>query len=167
MIVRVAYICADAGVPVFGTKGCSVHVQEIIRQFLQRDCELTLFALRVGGENCLPSARLHVRHFPLQPSDHTSAREQLQMEAAVRLSSALCSQTYDLVYERYSLWSCAAQEQARRLGIPSILEVNAPLIEEQTQHRELVNHDQARAIRDQAFAAATSIVTVPQASPIM
>src|SRR3989442_9772042 len=26
---RIAYVCADAGVPVFGSKGSSVHVQEI------------------------------------------------------------------------------------------------------------------------------------------
>jgi len=30
-MTRVAYLCADPGVPVFGTKGSSVHVQEIVR----------------------------------------------------------------------------------------------------------------------------------------
>lgn len=29
--MRVAYICADPGIPVFGTKGASVHVQEVIK----------------------------------------------------------------------------------------------------------------------------------------
>ena len=27
--MRIAYICADPGVPVFGTKGSTLHVQEI------------------------------------------------------------------------------------------------------------------------------------------
>lgn len=34
--MRVAYICADPGIPVFGTKGASVHVQEVIKGMLQR-----------------------------------------------------------------------------------------------------------------------------------
>ena len=31
--MRIAYVCADRGVPVFGRKGCSIHVQEMIRAF--------------------------------------------------------------------------------------------------------------------------------------
>src|SRR3989442_93830 len=31
MTMRIAYVCADPGVPVFGRKGCSVHVQEMLR----------------------------------------------------------------------------------------------------------------------------------------
>jgi starch synthase len=33
--MRIAYICADPGIPVFGQKGCSIHVQEVIRAFRQ------------------------------------------------------------------------------------------------------------------------------------
>ena len=29
--MHIAYVCADPGVPVFGRKGCSVHVQEVVR----------------------------------------------------------------------------------------------------------------------------------------
>lgn len=32
--MRIAYICADPGIPVFGQKGCSIHVQEVIRALL-------------------------------------------------------------------------------------------------------------------------------------
>jgi hypothetical protein len=42
--MRIAYICADPGIPVFGQKGCSIHVQEVIRAFRQ-----------LGARwNCLP-----------------------------------------------------------------------------------------------------------------
>lgn len=30
--MRIAYICMDPGIPVFGTKGASVHIQEVIRE---------------------------------------------------------------------------------------------------------------------------------------
>ena len=33
----VAWVCADPGIPVFGTKGASVHVQEIIRAWQARE----------------------------------------------------------------------------------------------------------------------------------
>ena len=29
--MRLAYICMDSGVPVLGRKGCSIHVQEVVR----------------------------------------------------------------------------------------------------------------------------------------
>lgn len=47
--MRVAYVCADLGVPVFGAKGCSIHVQEIVRSFLKRGDQVELFVARVGG----------------------------------------------------------------------------------------------------------------------
>ena len=35
--MRVAYVCADPGVPVFGRKGCSIHVQEVLRELQEED----------------------------------------------------------------------------------------------------------------------------------
>jgi hypothetical protein len=48
--MRVAYICMDPGVPVFGQKGASVHVQEVVRTLLKRGAKVELFALRLGGD---------------------------------------------------------------------------------------------------------------------
>ena len=67
---------------------------------------------------------------------------------------------FDCVYERYSLWSCAGMEYAESRGIPGILEVNAPLIEEQIRHRELVHREEAERIAARVFAAAHAIIAV-------
>ncbi len=80
--MRVAYICADAGIPVFGTKGCSVHVQEIIKQFLNRDDRVNLFAVRAGGVNNLRSPRLACEEVLVAPASSTSMREINQIRAA-------------------------------------------------------------------------------------
>ena len=48
--MRVAYVSADSGVPVFGSKGCSVHVQEIIRALRRSGAEVELHTVRIGGE---------------------------------------------------------------------------------------------------------------------
>ena len=160
--MRVAYVCADAGVPVFGTKGCSVHVQEIIGQFVKLDCPLTLLAVRTGGENCFPDGKVRLREFSLANHADVKSRELLQLLAAEKIASQLYASEFDLVYERYSLWSCASLKRAAQQGIPSVLEVNAPLIEEQSQHRELVDSQLAVTIRNEAFEAATSIIAVSE-----
>jgi hypothetical protein len=42
--MRVAYVTTDPGIPAFGSKGASVHVQAILAAFLRRGAEVTLFA---------------------------------------------------------------------------------------------------------------------------
>lgn len=46
--MRVAYICADPGVPVFGLKGCSIHVQEMLRALSHHGAQIDLFATNVA-----------------------------------------------------------------------------------------------------------------------
>src|SRR5204863_419096 len=46
-LMRIAYVCADPGVPVFGRKGCSVHVQEMLRALQGRGALVDVFAARV------------------------------------------------------------------------------------------------------------------------
>jgi glycosyltransferase involved in cell wall biosynthesis len=46
------------------------------------------------------------------------------------------------------------------MGIPSILEVNSPLIIEQDQHRGLVNRQEAEKIAEKVFELATTIIAV-------
>lgn len=159
--MQVAYVCADSGVPVFGVKGCSIHVQEIVNAFGKRGDHLTLFATRLGGKR--------QEHFPVDCSEFPilsglslADRESALMDAAEKIAKtwAIAPTPFDLVYERYSLWSCASMKAARKLKIHSILEVNSPLIEEQIKHREISNLDQAHAIRNDAFLNATTIVTV-------
>ena len=70
------------------------------------------------------------------------------------------AQPFDFIYERYSLWSYSAMEYAQKVGIPGILEVNAPLILEQEKHRGLVDREEAEAVAKRVFQAATTIITV-------
>ena len=160
--MRIAYVCADAGVPVFGTKGCSVHVQEVVRQLLRLNHTVTLFAVRQGGDVCFAGPKFEWREIELQSSPDVESRELQQRSAANQIADQMDAYEFDLVYERYSLWSAQPILRSRELGIPSVLEVNAPLIEEQMQHRRLDNLELAISIRDQVFAAATTIVAVSE-----
>src|SRR5688572_12796554 len=162
--MRIAYVCADPGVPVFGRKGCSVHVQEVLRGLLRRGIEVDLFATRIGGPP--PGALLPVRVHDLSAVVARGVGREGARHAAnrdVRLALGR-SGPFDAVYERYSLWSFAGMEFARDARTPGILEVNAPLIDEQDEHRELVDRRSAERAQQRCFAAASALVAVSDRS---
>ncbi|TWT66264.1 2-deoxystreptamine glucosyltransferase [Posidoniimonas polymericola] len=143
--MRVAYVCADPGIPVFGAKGCSLHVQEILRALTARGDSVDLFAVRVGGDPPpgLESVTTHL--VPVARSSSAAEREQSLASAGESLAEMLEQNgPFELVYERHALWSAAAMQWAERRGVASILEVNAPLLQEQAEHRTLVDGELAR-----------------------
>lgn len=159
--MRIAYVCADQGVPVFGQKGCSIHVQEVVRALLRRGDEVEIHAVRVGGTP--PPGLEGVRTVQLSRhrGEDPAARELASLAVNEELTMSLLSRpAYDLVYERHSLWSTAAMDFARARGIPGILEVNAPLIEEQATHRRLVHRDIAERSTRRALEHAGVVIAV-------
>ncbi|MCA9047550.1 MAG: glycosyltransferase family 4 protein [Planctomycetaceae bacterium] len=160
--MKVAYVCADTGVPVFGNKGCSIHVQEIVRAFLQRGAEVDLFVARVGGNRPIDMADCGVHEFPLGRRDSPGDREASQQLLSQLIARSIPMDQYDLIYERCSLWSDATQVLAARCGVASVLEVNAPLIDEQQSHRELSDRATAEQIALQAFRHAQCIAAVSE-----
>lgn len=162
--MRIAYVCADPGVPVFGLKGCSVHVQEGLRALRGQGASLTLFATRTGGPPPADLAAVPVRRLPAPVRTTAAAREQGALAANPALADLLEHEgPFDLVYERYALWSHAGMEYARAAGVPGLLEVNAPLIEEQARHRGLVDRPAAEAVARRVFGAATHLLAVSRA----
>jgi ATP-binding cassette subfamily B protein len=159
--MKIAYICADPGIPVFGRKGASIHVQEVVRALVRSGAQVTLFATRVDGDRPpgLESVQLHVLP-PIGKAD-TAGREQAALAANENLHRALAATgPFDFIYERYSLWSYAGLEFAQVAGIPGLLEVNAPLIEEQAQHRSLAHQAEAVEVARRVFGAATALLAV-------
>jgi glycosyltransferase involved in cell wall biosynthesis len=159
--MRIAYVCTDPGVPVFGSKGSSIHVQEIVRGFARTGAEVTLFATRLDGDPPSDLRGIAVHRLPSPPCAEPAERELAGLAANSALRAALTEHgPFDLVYERYALWSRDAMEYARATGRPGILEVNAPLIEEQARHRILVHRAEAEQVATRVFAAARALVAV-------
>ncbi len=159
--MRAAYICADPGIPVFGHKGCSIHVQEVIRSLLQKSVQICLFTTRLGNVTPPDFQKVKVYQLPTIPKVESAVRERVARSINPDLELELTlAQPFDFVYERYSLWSYSGMEYARKMGIPGILEVNAPLILEQDKHRGLVAREQAEAIAIRVFQAASTIIAV-------
>jgi glycosyltransferase involved in cell wall biosynthesis len=159
--MRVAYVCADPGLPVFGRKGGSVHVQEVVRGLRRQGHQVELLATRLGGEAPPDLADVAVTALPAIGPGSPAMREAAGRRANQGLDDALDALgTLDLVYERYSLWSNAGMAWARHTRTPAVLEVNAPLIDEQAEHRSLVGRQEAEASAAAAFSAATAVVAV-------
>lgn len=159
--MRVAYVSADPGVPVFGSKGCSVHAQEVMRAMLRAGAEVELHTVRTGGDPPEDLAGVQVFELDFSRKGGREEVERRAQKANIHLLDSLRSRpAYEMVYERYSLWGTAAMEFANSAGLPGILEVNAPLVEEQATHRSLVNRDRAEEIASRVFSTAAAVVAV-------
>ncbi|TWU06192.1 glycosyltransferase family 4 protein [Stieleria varia] len=165
--MRIAYVCADPGVPVFGSKGCSIHVQEMVRAMLARGNDVELFVARTGGEPPPDLRNCIVHEMSIPHCENTRTREVEQVLWNQRVARALDSRPkFDFIYERYALWSANAMLWAKRKNIPSVLEVNSPLIDEQANHRELVQSHLASVMtRDAMRNARTTYVVSHQIVP--
>lgn len=157
--MRIAYVTVDPGIPVFGTKGASVHIQEVVRELIRRGHDVTVHTTRAGRDIPDDLAGLEVIETRIE-ADDPGARERAQQEVSVRIAARIIAGGADLVYERYSLFSTALAEVAEATGAAGILEVNAPLIEEQRTHRVLVDEEAAAKALARQVAAATATVAV-------
>lgn len=174
--MRIAYLLADPGIGIFGTKGAAVHAQEMIRSFRALGHEVTIYCTKLGDDKDDDASAdvpadledLETVVVPVEGVKGAAAREQAVVGAAERMAdqaAALGSDGPDLVYERFSLFSTAGA-RARRLAPQSrlIVEVNAPLLAEQSTHRRL--HDVETAERAAAETMATADLLSCVSAPV-
>lgn len=163
---RVVVVCSDPGIPVFGTKGASVHLQAVLAELVRRGDDVHLLTPRPGGAAPGALARVQVHELPpvsgARGRDRELAARRSDAAAAVLLDRLHDERTVDLVLERYSLWGRTATAWAARHGVPSVLEVNAPLVREQAAHRVLHDRAGAEQVAREALGAAGAVVCVSE-----
>lgn len=157
--MRIAYVTVDPGIPVFGTKGASVHIQEVVRELIRRGHDVTVHTTRAGDDIPADLAGLEVVETRIEAND-PEARERAQQEVSAWIAARIITDGADLVYERYSLFSTVLSKVVDATGVAGILEVNAPLIEEQRTHRVLVDEEAAENALSRQVAAATATIAV-------
>ncbi|WP_066904950.1 glycosyltransferase family 4 protein [Millisia brevis] len=161
-MTRVAYFCTDPGIPVFGTKGASVHVQEIVRAMRARGWAVTVYCVRRGDEVPDDLRDLPVVTIPV-PKGPAAAREVAITDTSIVLAQRAIRDGFDLAYERYALFGAATPIVART-GRPVMVEVNSPLIDEQRRYRELV--DDARAVETTIACLRAATVVTAVSEPV-
>ncbi len=167
--MRIAYIVADGGIPITGTKGASVHVREMIRALAHRHSVDLFCANRGEGRLDLPIEHLTLARPPARrtSADEAIERDRRRLETVGRLRCAVeCAheQTpYDLLYERYSLFGNISASMAEDYDVPIALEVNAPLIVERGRVEPLPLGPLAQEIEKHAFERSTAVLAVSDA----
>lgn len=162
MSPRVLFVNADPGVPVLGHKGASIHVRELARALVRQGAEVTLAAPRIADEGAVaPTGVELVAIDGVLPRKLSPA----QLDAAVGAQAAAVEalareRRVDAIYERFSLFSAAGARAARALGVPLVLEVNAPLRREAERFRTLWLPEQAEALEREVLAAAAHVMVV-------
>ncbi len=177
--MRIAYICSDFGVPVHGSKGAAIHVREMSRALKALGHEVLIVAARAGGE---PPAGFDVPVIEIVPdglerqivdllradpgAGEVVAKEvrALLHATAMRYRSLpqLMDFAPDVIYERFALFGSAGMALAQDLGVPRILEVNAPLSEEQAALRGLAFVGTARGLEQAVLRSADHVIAVSQ-----
>lgn len=164
--MRVLYLSADPGVPILGHKGASVHVRELVSAMAAAGATVTVVSPRTGAEgDTLPAPIELISIEPVLPRKHADARS---LQAAATRQAAQVRRIAerlraDAVYERFSLFSDGGVSAARALGIPHVLEVNAPLREEALRYRTLPHAQLAAAIERRVFSATDRVFAVSKA----
>jgi glycosyltransferase involved in cell wall biosynthesis len=181
--MRILYLCSDLGVPVLGAKGAGVHVRELVAAFGRAghsvvlaaptlvkspwekpaDVDATVLHLPPAAEleACVDDLRTFTESFRVAESLPGELRAMLaQRELLEQLTKRFEKAPPDFIYERAALYGTAGAEAARKLDVPRVVELNAPLADEQSSYRgtgfsELAYQAEHATLRD-----ADAIVTV-------
>jgi glycosyltransferase involved in cell wall biosynthesis len=163
--MRLLYLSADPGVPVLGHKGASVHVRALVCALTARGASVVLASPRTAPEGEQLDAPVElVPIAPVLPKAHAgvaSLRTAVERQA-VEILGVARQHAVDAVYERYSLFSVGGVRAAAELGLPHVLEVNAPLREEALRFRELPHPGLAATLEREVFAGTDRILAVSE-----
>jgi glycosyltransferase involved in cell wall biosynthesis len=167
--VRIAYLLPDLGIPVGGTKGASAHVRGLVRAFTDLGHEVRVLAAEHPANDAVGFAVEGFAPTPLGaamreagplPVGRALGHVWNNVTVERALLETVAGWRPDLVYERHSPFSAAGSLVCRRLGIPHVLEVNAPLAQEGNRYRKQALGEAAEALERAAFGAAGRIVAV-------
>src|SRR5699024_6625833 len=117
---------------------------------LRRGHEVHLITPRTGGPVPEELHGVHVHELDrpagTDPAEREVRAQRSDAQAAPVLADLHRTQPLDLVYERYSLWGAATAEWTTSQEVPHLLKVNAPLVDEQAQHRTLIDRTGAEQV---------------------
>ncbi len=161
--MRLLYLSGDPGIPVLGHKGASVHVRELTSALSRLGADVAIASPRVeplGDVLDTPVELVPIPAIPFNGSEEElRAGLEEQTETVVNVARLFGA---DAIYERYSLFGGAGVATAAELGIPHVLEVNAPLRDEARRFRTLPHPEVAAEIERAVFRATDRILAVSE-----
>jgi glycosyltransferase involved in cell wall biosynthesis len=146
--------------------GQAVHIEEMIAALKAQGHEVRVVAPSASDEAGQMGNQVGWAH-RLRQALPKALYELLELAYSLlayrRLSKAAKDFQPDVIYERYNLYLLAGVLLKRRLGIPLLLEVNAPLVFERSQHSGgLALPGLARWAEGLAWRSADTVLPVTQ-----
>jgi glycosyltransferase involved in cell wall biosynthesis len=159
--MRIAYLSTDPGIAYGGTKGASVHLGEMAAAMAREGAEVLLLVARIEPGAPPPPPGVTVQRLP-GPARGASAAERVSAEPDRQawLEERLGHFGAVALYERLALHSAAGSAAASRLGIPHLVELNAPLLQEAARYRTLAEPDVADLLERAVLRRAELVLAV-------
>lgn len=184
--MKILYLSTDPGIDPAGQGGGSIHIRSFIRALADQGHQLTLVCSAAGDTQVIdPNLGAAVRLVPLAAWNRALARCLRKISRlsgrpirghadivrvlhnfrfAMIARAAARELEPDFIYERYSLWGMSGLWLAKKLGIPLVLEVNAPLVYEQQQYRAgVICPPLARRVERHVWQGADLMIAVSEA----
>jgi starch synthase len=159
--VKILYVALKETLP--GSHGGAVHVLEVARQLTRRGHEVTVLVRQKAEQ----APRESMDGFEVLRLPARSNFLLFQLETRVR--EILTQRKPDLVMERYYNFSGAGVRAAQRAHLPSLLEVNAPMMDPPGSRKYLADRLMfgwmTRLAREQAHAAKRIITPLAATVP--
>jgi len=171
----ILYLCADTGIPLWGTKGGSIHMREFLANIAKFGYSIDVIARdaisngkRIGQisyHDLIETPVSDLTRGDAEP-DKSQIRQaeldrfELNGQIEEHIEKIYSRSGFDLIYERYSLFNLSGLQFAKKRGLPFILEVNAPLIEEAEKYRHLHRRDLALFTEKRLFSDSDHIIAV-------
>jgi glycosyltransferase involved in cell wall biosynthesis len=116
--------------------GQAVHIEEMVASMRKLGHEVRVVAPAVGDEGRMGGEVSWVQRLrSILPNAVYELMELAYTWVAYRrLRAAAAEFKPDIIYERYNLYLLAGLMLKKKLGIPLLLEVNAPLVQERSAH---------------------------------
>jgi glycosyltransferase involved in cell wall biosynthesis len=136
--MRWAYINAAIGIPLRGPSGASAHVRDFVTA-LSSQQQVRLYSAIESDHRGVYGPKIPAITFKNNLSWIKRYREIQEISIARKISNKIVSDSWtpEILLERHSLFSDASWRVSKRLGIPWVLEVNAPIFEERLQYEHL------------------------------
>jgi len=182
--MKILYLCSDIGVPVLGSAGGSGHVRGLVNAFTRAKHTVVLVTPHLNRSPWEKPAKLDVQVVKVEPGPDIQRTtvylkefskmlgiENSRLPTEIKrilynrdllsqLRQLFNSHRPDFIYERYSLYAMAGVSLARELALPLIMEVNAPLAQEQRVYRATGLGDLAATTERWILSQASAVVVV-------
>jgi glycosyltransferase involved in cell wall biosynthesis len=158
--MRLAYLSTDPGISFGGAKGAAVHLGEVVTALAAEGTEVLVLVSAIEAGTTVP-AGVTLEVLP-GPGKSASAAERVCYQPALAqwLTGRLQEFSVDVLYERLALYADGGSAAARRLGVPHIVELNSPLLDEAARYRTLDDPGAAARLESSTLGGADLVLAV-------